>query len=300
MAPMALSDSEGIGYNAVPPPLTGLFAPPSIDLSNSGLEKFKQPEFEGYGVKVNKGVSENVSKEVKKTSDAPIIEDWVFDCDEDETVVLESLNVQKPKQADQLEIFSKTLGTKYKTGDFIITKEVQGKPVCEHVKRDTGKGRKRMTSVVGEQGINAVKPTAYVGHGDLKVVNSPCFTANSWLVQDQTVSSNEALAIQGKRATSKEHQIRGSRQTGRMEETENAEWSMNYESAKDSEVCKITKQMEVQAFVRHSKQLMNTSIRSTCSRKKYPLERNFGKDDQLDSPLTGVNTSGSDENSMKL
>ncbi|GJZ50599.1 hypothetical protein Tco_0604789, partial [Tanacetum coccineum] len=32
---------------------------------------------------------------------APIIEDWVSDCDEDETVVLESLNVQKPKQADQ-------------------------------------------------------------------------------------------------------------------------------------------------------------------------------------------------------
>ncbi|GKA59841.1 hypothetical protein Tco_0759154 [Tanacetum coccineum] len=70
-----------------------LFAPPSIDLSNSGLEKFKQLEFEGYGVKVNKGASENVSKEVKKTSDAPIIEDWVFDCEEDETVVLESLNV---------------------------------------------------------------------------------------------------------------------------------------------------------------------------------------------------------------
>ncbi|GKC54555.1 hypothetical protein Tco_1077300, partial [Tanacetum coccineum] len=28
-----------------------LFAPPTIDLSNSGLEEFKQPEFEGYGVK---------------------------------------------------------------------------------------------------------------------------------------------------------------------------------------------------------------------------------------------------------
>ncbi|GJX50734.1 hypothetical protein Tco_0277579 [Tanacetum coccineum] len=78
-----------------------LFAPPSIDLSNSGLEKFKQPEFEGYGVKVYKSTSENVSKEVKKTSDAPIIKDWVSDCDEDEIVVLESLNVQKPKQADQ-------------------------------------------------------------------------------------------------------------------------------------------------------------------------------------------------------
>ncbi|GJW69896.1 hypothetical protein Tco_0126813 [Tanacetum coccineum] len=95
------NNKKGLGYNVVPPPLTGLFAPPSIYLSNSGLEKFKQPEFEGYGVKVNKGASENVSKEVKKTSDAPIIEDWVSDCDEDETVVLESLNVQKPKQADK-------------------------------------------------------------------------------------------------------------------------------------------------------------------------------------------------------
>ncbi|GJW48076.1 hypothetical protein Tco_0079722 [Tanacetum coccineum] len=70
-------------------------------LCNCGLSLTYEPEFEGYGVKVNKGASENVSKEVKKTSDAPIIEDWVSDCDEDETVVLESLNVQKPKQADQ-------------------------------------------------------------------------------------------------------------------------------------------------------------------------------------------------------
>ncbi|GJX47699.1 hypothetical protein Tco_0272889 [Tanacetum coccineum] len=95
------NNKKGLGYNDVPLSLIGLFAPPSIDLLNSGLEKLKQPEFEGYGVKANKGASKNVSKEVKKTSDAPIIEDWVFNCDEDETVVLESLNVQKPKQADQ-------------------------------------------------------------------------------------------------------------------------------------------------------------------------------------------------------
>ncbi|GJU80928.1 ribonuclease H-like domain-containing protein [Tanacetum coccineum] len=95
------NNKKGLGYNVVPPLLTGLFAPPSVDLSSSGIEKFKEPEFEGYGVKVTKSASENVSKEVKKTSDAPIIEDWVSDCDEDETVVLESLNVQKPKQADQ-------------------------------------------------------------------------------------------------------------------------------------------------------------------------------------------------------
>ncbi|GKD62482.1 hypothetical protein Tco_1299991 [Tanacetum coccineum] len=61
-----------------------------------------QPEFEGNGVKISKSIGENVSKEVKKTLDAPIIEDWVSDCDEDEDLVLESLNVQqKPKQADQ-------------------------------------------------------------------------------------------------------------------------------------------------------------------------------------------------------
>ncbi|GKD85065.1 putative ribonuclease H-like domain-containing protein [Tanacetum coccineum] len=69
------NNKKGLGYNVVPPPLTGLFAPPSIDLSNPGLEKYKEPKFEGYGVKVNKGASENVSKEVKKTLDAPIIED---------------------------------------------------------------------------------------------------------------------------------------------------------------------------------------------------------------------------------
>ncbi|GJW88393.1 hypothetical protein Tco_0163733 [Tanacetum coccineum] len=52
-----------------------LFAPPIIGLANSGLEEFKQPEFEEYGVKVNKSVSENSSNEIKKTFGAPIIED---------------------------------------------------------------------------------------------------------------------------------------------------------------------------------------------------------------------------------
>ncbi|GKC04608.1 hypothetical protein Tco_0996218 [Tanacetum coccineum] len=52
---------------------------------------------------VNKSVSENSSNEIKKTSGAPIIKDWVSDCDEDETLekVSESAYVQKPKQVDQ-------------------------------------------------------------------------------------------------------------------------------------------------------------------------------------------------------
>ncbi|GKB23781.1 putative ribonuclease H-like domain-containing protein, partial [Tanacetum coccineum] len=55
---------KGMGfasYNAVPPPLTGLFSPLKIDLSNSILEEFQQPEFEGYGPKPSKSVSEDTS-----------------------------------------------------------------------------------------------------------------------------------------------------------------------------------------------------------------------------------------------
>ncbi|GKC59855.1 putative ribonuclease H-like domain-containing protein, partial [Tanacetum coccineum] len=96
---------KGVGfesYNAVAPPPTGLFIPPPNDLSYSGLEEFQQPKFEGYGVKVNKSVSENSSSEIKKTSNALIIEEWVSDSDKDEFEVKESDNVQhKPKQANQ-------------------------------------------------------------------------------------------------------------------------------------------------------------------------------------------------------
>nr|GEW20200.1 putative reverse transcriptase domain-containing protein [Tanacetum cinerariifolium] len=38
-------------YNVVAPPPTGLFAPPTIDLSNFGLEEFQHTEFKGYGPK---------------------------------------------------------------------------------------------------------------------------------------------------------------------------------------------------------------------------------------------------------
>nr|GEU77397.1 putative ribonuclease H-like domain-containing protein [Tanacetum cinerariifolium] len=72
-------------YNAVAPPPTCLFAPPSIDLSNSDLEEFLQPEFKGYGPKDSKSVFINTSNEIKKVPDASIIKDWVSDSDEDES-----------------------------------------------------------------------------------------------------------------------------------------------------------------------------------------------------------------------
>ncbi|GJU55877.1 ribonuclease H-like domain-containing protein [Tanacetum coccineum] len=95
----------------------------------------------GYNV-VNKGTSENVSKEVKKTLDAPIIEDWVSDCDEDETVVLESLNVQKPKQVDQPRKVSQNPRNNSTICDFHDKRMVQ-KPVLNNVKKETGQRKVR-------------------------------------------------------------------------------------------------------------------------------------------------------------
>ncbi|GKE35093.1 hypothetical protein Tco_1454415 [Tanacetum coccineum] len=73
---------KGVGfvsYNTVPPSLTGLFSPPKFDLSNSVLEEFQQPEFEGYGPKTSKSVSENFSKEVRESPDTPLVEKLVSD-----------------------------------------------------------------------------------------------------------------------------------------------------------------------------------------------------------------------------
>ncbi|GJW59552.1 ribonuclease H-like domain-containing protein [Tanacetum coccineum] len=69
---------KGIGYesyNAITPPPTGLFAPPTIDLSNSSLEEFQQPEFEGYGPKDSKSVCVETSNKVKKTPDTSLVEE---------------------------------------------------------------------------------------------------------------------------------------------------------------------------------------------------------------------------------
>ncbi|GKA26776.1 ribonuclease H-like domain-containing protein [Tanacetum coccineum] len=64
---------KGVGfvsYNVVPPPPLGLFASPTIDFSNSGLEEFQQHEFEGYRPKASKSVCKDTSNKVKKTPDA--------------------------------------------------------------------------------------------------------------------------------------------------------------------------------------------------------------------------------------
>ncbi|GKC44758.1 hypothetical protein Tco_1062480 [Tanacetum coccineum] len=113
----------------------GLFAPPTIDLSNLGLKEFQQSEFE-YGVKANKSDSENSSNETKKTSDALIIEEWVSDIDEDESEFRKIENVQtKPKQANEPRKISEI--PRNNNCDFHDKRMVQ-KPVLNNVIKGTG------------------------------------------------------------------------------------------------------------------------------------------------------------------
>ncbi|GKC00715.1 ribonuclease H-like domain-containing protein [Tanacetum coccineum] len=80
----------GLGYNAVPPPYTGYFMPPKLDLSFSGLEEFvnkpivseptvKKPVFETSEAKTSKAKP----KVIRKNNGALIIEDWVSDSEEE-------------------------------------------------------------------------------------------------------------------------------------------------------------------------------------------------------------------------
>ncbi|GJV29877.1 hypothetical protein Tco_1386325 [Tanacetum coccineum] len=76
---------KGLGYNAVPPPITRNFMPPKPDLSFTSLEEFTsepiviKPVVENSEAKT----SEVKPKAVRKNNGAPIIKDWVLDSEEE-------------------------------------------------------------------------------------------------------------------------------------------------------------------------------------------------------------------------
>nr|GFC17888.1 hypothetical protein [Tanacetum cinerariifolium] len=73
-----------------------LFSPPKLDLSNSGLEEFQQPKFEGHGPKTSKSVCEDISNKVKEYPDAPLVKDRVLDnkdCSVESPVMVEKKTV---------------------------------------------------------------------------------------------------------------------------------------------------------------------------------------------------------------
>ncbi|GJZ63456.1 ribonuclease H-like domain-containing protein [Tanacetum coccineum] len=82
-----------------------LFSPPNLDLSNSGLEEFQQPEFEGYGPKTSKSVNEDTCNEVRESPDAPLVEELVSnDKLEKKTVfpTVAKINFVRPQQQEKL------------------------------------------------------------------------------------------------------------------------------------------------------------------------------------------------------
>ncbi|GKC65602.1 hypothetical protein Tco_1098200 [Tanacetum coccineum] len=91
-----------VSYNDVLPPPTGLFLPPNLDLSNSGLEEFQQPEFEGYGPKTSKNVSKDASNKVKESTDASLVEELVLDDKlEKKTAFLAKIKFVRAKQQEK-------------------------------------------------------------------------------------------------------------------------------------------------------------------------------------------------------
>ncbi|GJY64256.1 ribonuclease H-like domain-containing protein [Tanacetum coccineum] len=59
---------KGLRYSAVPPPYPLIYNRPNkLDLSYSGLDEFKEPEFKGYGLKHKEQVSQDTSNFVKSS-----------------------------------------------------------------------------------------------------------------------------------------------------------------------------------------------------------------------------------------
>nr|GEY13002.1 hypothetical protein [Tanacetum cinerariifolium] len=114
------SHKKGLGYesyHAIRPPPIGLFLPPKLDLSYSGLEEFTQPQFKSYVPKYSEIESKNASKDIpnklKEQTDAPLVKDRVSknkDCSNESPVVVEKktvvstiakVEVVKPKQQEK-------------------------------------------------------------------------------------------------------------------------------------------------------------------------------------------------------
>nr|GEV29762.1 retrovirus-related Pol polyprotein from transposon TNT 1-94 [Tanacetum cinerariifolium] len=75
-----------------------------LDFSNSGLEEFQHPEFECYGPKTSNSVSEDISNEVKESTDAPLVKEMVSDDKlEKKTVIptVTKIEFVRPKQQEK-------------------------------------------------------------------------------------------------------------------------------------------------------------------------------------------------------
>nr|GEU31725.1 hypothetical protein [Tanacetum cinerariifolium] len=89
-------------YNAVSPPYTGNFMPPTPDLSFTCLDKFvNKPVVENCKAKS----SEEETKVIKKNDDAPIIEEWVSDNEQEDVLLVKRESSIEPLTSGILKSF---------------------------------------------------------------------------------------------------------------------------------------------------------------------------------------------------
>ncbi|GKA41422.1 hypothetical protein Tco_0734015 [Tanacetum coccineum] len=85
---------NGLGYSAVPPPHPLIYnRPKKLDLSYSGLDEFKEPEFKGYGPENKEQVSQDKSSFVE--SSLNVDKETVFPVDK-------KVEFTKPKKHEKL------------------------------------------------------------------------------------------------------------------------------------------------------------------------------------------------------
>ncbi|GJT22063.1 hypothetical protein Tco_0892000 [Tanacetum coccineum] len=94
-----------LGYSAVPPPHPLIYTRPNkLDLSYSGLVKFKEPEFKGYGPENSKQesnvVCENESDNSKENSDKSLVKEQVS---HDKSIFVEGFGPNTNKSVSEVE-----------------------------------------------------------------------------------------------------------------------------------------------------------------------------------------------------
>ncbi|GJV15586.1 uncharacterized mitochondrial protein-like protein [Tanacetum coccineum] len=161
------------------------FSPPKLDLSNSDLEEFQQREFEGYGPKTNKSVTEDISNEVRESPDALLVEELVSDDKLEKKTVFPTvakIEFVRPKQQEKPVRKPVKYAEMYRENSLSsqTLKEFEWKdmlPLGEEPKEGkllSGVQTRRMTKTTNEQGfISAV----YEGktHKDLHTCLFACF-----------------------------------------------------------------------------------------------------------------------------
>nr|GEU89522.1 putative ribonuclease H-like domain-containing protein [Tanacetum cinerariifolium] len=131
---------KGVGfasYNVVAPPPIGLFAIPTIDLSNFGLEEFQHPEFKGQS-SLRAATPVSAARSINTVAPKPLV------------------NVAKPRQIALQKSHSLSRRPFYQQTtlkNINLNKKINTAKVNSV---NTAKGN-RVTSVVGKQGINVDK-----------------------------------------------------------------------------------------------------------------------------------------------